>query len=476
MSDDLRYFAIFGAMRTGSNLLEKTLEALGDTVCYGEAFNPSFIRGPRKEDILGYSVETRDADPIGFLDAMIGAEPDRIAGFRIFPGHSRAVMERALADPRCTPIILTRDPLESWISLNIARATGQWMLKNPRRRMSGKAHFEPAAFEKYKSELAAYYAWVDAMLDRHGRSAVRIRYEEVQDQACLQRVARLIGSTGTVPPEAPILRQNSQSMADKVTNYAEMCAYLGVAPEERKEGPGLSPELLICPEHVPAAFIPLPGPAFAPVIALMHRIDTRDFGAEKLAPPELFDRANRRVLYPIEHPGERPVFTVISHPLVRLHRSFVHEVFGAGWLRSEVRKRLSAQSGGIPRPRAIGLGQVEFTDRDHQSLFSMFLRMVARSWAQGDDLMRLDWNTQTELLDLFGMRETVQVFRFGNFEDCANWMTDLASVPRFAPGQIKGMRQSEQQKLLPIKDVMVPEIEAQVRVLHESDFHAFGYD
>ena len=38
-----RYFAIFGAMRTGSNLLERTLASYDGLRTEGELFNPGFI-------------------------------------------------------------------------------------------------------------------------------------------------------------------------------------------------------------------------------------------------------------------------------------------------------------------------------------------------------------------------------------------------------------------------------------------------
>ena len=475
MSRDPHYFAIIGAMRTGSNLLEKTLEALGDTVCYGEVFNPTFISGPRKTELLGYTVEQRDADPIGFLEHLIAAEPDKLTGFRIFHSHNQKALEYALADPRCTPIILTRDPLESWISFLIARSTGQWMLKNPRRRAFTKVHFDPTAFERHRSDLQTHYAWVDAQLQRNDRTAVRISYTELQDPSKLQSVARRIGSSGGVPEKAPIHRQNPQPLCEKVTNYAEMCAYLGMTPKEPATGPVPSGQSMLCPDGFPVAFAPLPGLAFAPVIALFHRIEVRDLGKEKLAPPDLFEQATRAVLYPVEDPGDRPIFTVVCDPLVRLHAAFIDEVFGPGWQGSDMRRKLASKFGGIPPARGIVRGRAEFTPEQHRRHFAGFLELLADPSRLRDGALKPDWLPQAELLSEFDHSDRIQIFRHEQFGHLVHWLTDQMALPRFPRGQINGIRQAEQKSILSLEDVMVPEILERVRELHNADYEAFGY-
>ncbi|MEM7423919.1 MAG: nodulation protein NodH, partial [Pseudomonadota bacterium] len=222
-----RYFAIIGTMRTGSNLLEKTIERFGDTACYGEAFNPGFISGPRKQDVLGWSVRERDADPTGFLESIITETPYLVPGFRIFDEHDRAVLEQVLADPRCRRIVLRRDPVESYVSLEIARLTGQWMLREPRNRMTARIRFDPEAFGRYRRRVEAHYADVEALMRRAGTNALQLDYADLDSRAILGRVAAHIGSRGVVPEAPPIQRQNSPDMMEKVENYEEMCAYLG---------------------------------------------------------------------------------------------------------------------------------------------------------------------------------------------------------------------------------------------------------
>ena len=116
-------FVIFAEMRTGSNLLEAALNGIEGITCHGEAFNPHLIGFPDRETVLGVTLADRCADPMPLL-ARIKAAPG-LNGFRYFHDHDPRVLAPVLADPRCAKIILTRNPLHSYVSLKIARATGQ---------------------------------------------------------------------------------------------------------------------------------------------------------------------------------------------------------------------------------------------------------------------------------------------------------------------------------------------------------------
>ena len=114
------YFVVFAEMRTGSNFLEANLNAFDGLTCHGEAFNPHFIGYPNKNEILGVTQAMREADPARLLQ-QIKAEPGVLGGFRYFHDHDPRVLDRMLVDPRCAKIILTRNPLDSYVSWKIAR-------------------------------------------------------------------------------------------------------------------------------------------------------------------------------------------------------------------------------------------------------------------------------------------------------------------------------------------------------------------
>ena len=117
------YFIVFAEMRTGSNFLEANLNAFDGIECHGEAFNPHFIGYPNKDNILGVSQAQRDANANHLIDT-IKAHSDGLGGFRYFHDHDPRVLDIALSDPRCAKIVLTRNPVDSYVSWKIAHQIG----------------------------------------------------------------------------------------------------------------------------------------------------------------------------------------------------------------------------------------------------------------------------------------------------------------------------------------------------------------
>ena len=62
-----QYFVLLAAMRTGSNFLEESLNAVPGIACMGEAFNPVFIAYPNQSALLGMTMAERDARPLELL-------------------------------------------------------------------------------------------------------------------------------------------------------------------------------------------------------------------------------------------------------------------------------------------------------------------------------------------------------------------------------------------------------------------------
>ena len=65
MTHPFRSFVIFAEMRTGSNLLEATLNAIKYVTCFGEAFNPYMMGWPDKEvrELCTFSAHSLTRDP-----------------------------------------------------------------------------------------------------------------------------------------------------------------------------------------------------------------------------------------------------------------------------------------------------------------------------------------------------------------------------------------------------------------------------
>jgi len=156
------YFILLAEMRTGSNLLEANINMLDGVTCHGEAYNPSFVGYPKIDNLLGFDKSAREDDPFALLNAIV--DSDQIAGFRFFHDHDPRVLNTCLDDPRCAKIVLTRNPLESFVSWKIAQETGQWKLTNAAHSKSTSITFDPAAFEAHMESIQAFQVRIQRAL------------------------------------------------------------------------------------------------------------------------------------------------------------------------------------------------------------------------------------------------------------------------------------------------------------------------
>ena len=72
-------------------------------------------------------MQAREKDPFALIERVRG-EANGLAGFRLFWDHDPRVRDAALADPRCAKIVLTRNPVETYVSWKSAMARDQWVL------------------------------------------------------------------------------------------------------------------------------------------------------------------------------------------------------------------------------------------------------------------------------------------------------------------------------------------------------------
>ena len=140
-------FVIFAEMRTGSNFLESNLDQFPGLQCYGEAFNPYFMVSPQTEELFGITVAMRDANPMLLLERM-KSETEGLPGFRFFHDHDPRMFNALIDDPRCAKIILTRNPVEAYVSRRIAMATDQWQLSD-----QSDARKERARFGRFREDV-----------------------------------------------------------------------------------------------------------------------------------------------------------------------------------------------------------------------------------------------------------------------------------------------------------------------------------
>ncbi len=389
------YFVVFAEMRTGSNFLEVNLNAFDGLSCLGEAFNPHFIGYPDATDILGVTQKTREADPQRLID-RIKAEQG-LAGFRFFNDHDARALDICLPDPRCAKIILTRNPVESYVSWKIAQATGQWKLTNFKHAKAETVTFDAAEFEAHLGALQDFQVLLLNRLQKSGQTAFYVAYEDLQDIDVMNGLAAWLGCPARIDGlDKKLKRQNPEPMADKVANFATMEAALARLDRfnmtrtpnfEPRRGAAI-PTYVAAPTS-PLLFLPLRG---GPEDAVRDWLAGLDGGAPLI--DGFSQKSVRR--WKKNHVGHRS-FTVLRHPVARAHATFCDKILATGpgsfpEIRATLRKVFTlAIPEGEPGP--------EYDNAAHRAAFRGFLGFIKVNLA-GQTSVRTDpaWASQSAVL------------------------------------------------------------------------------
>ena len=380
-----RSFVILGAMRTGSNLLEQYLNAVPGITCHGELFNPAFVGYPDGPPPFGLTTDARDSDPLAVLRRL--AEAPGLNGFRSFPGHDPRVLAAVLEDRDCAKIILGRNPVESFVSLAIARQTNQWKLGDITSRRSARIRFDEAEFRQYLTDLVDFRRAMRERLQATGQAAFWLDYSDLQRPDVIAGVTKFLGVETVDSPQGPkIVPQNPEPLSEKVTNPREMAAALartdpfGLShlPEfEPRRGPAVpsflgsdTARLLLMPiAGGPTAAVEQWFQSLGPVLREFSQSSLRDWMRDA--------------------PGHRR-FTVLRHPLLRAFAAY---------------ESLCADGADDPRRQTLlrrhKISVAENPD-DRRAGFAAFLRFLKANLA-GQTAFRTEpgWASQTTVLQGF---------------------------------------------------------------------------
>lgn len=315
-------FVILADMRTGSNALEEKLNAYEGIVSHGELFNPHFMGKPNCTELFGTTLKARDQNPLDLIDRMRGATKD-LSGFRLFSDHDARVLDHCLRNRKCAKIVLTRNIVESYVSLKTARATGQWWVGDMPKAKSGKATFHPDEFSAYTAERTAYLDRIRRALQETGQTAFYIDQRDLNDEDVIAGAARFLGA-GDRRKDAKLRGkvQHPVPLSERVTNYLDMKTALAARdpfdlealPEfEPSRGPNV-PGYLIC-RTAPLLYMPVKCAADARVRRWMAAVDG---GEDKL----ITGQTQKQLRQWKRKQGRHASFTVVSHPVARAHRAF----------------------------------------------------------------------------------------------------------------------------------------------------------
>ena len=473
---DFDYFVVFAEMRTGSNYLEANINLFHGLHCYGEAFNPSFIGYPQYNDVLGISLEARETDPGRLIDAF-KADAD-LAGFRFFNDHDPRVLELCLPDPRCAKIILTRNPVDSFISWKIARSTGQWKLTNATHAKTQQVDFEHDEFTAYLDRLQQFQLRLQKALQHSGQTAFYLTYDDLSDVDTVNGLARFLGCKDQLTAlDRKLKKQNPAPATSKVKNPEEMAKTLadldrfdlGRTPHfEPRRGP-MIPAYLAAPE-TPLLYLPLRGGLDGAMGDWLAALDGR---ANRKALRRDFTQKSLRQ-WKQNNPGHRS-FAVLRHPVVRAHNAFCSRIlFDGPLLLPKIRQTLrKVHRLPIPADPLLPRNLKGYGIDDHRKAFKVFLDFL-RSNLTAQTAVRTDpsWASQLSVLQgmaQFGLPD--MILREAHLDRditqlCAQVGISAPPAPSVSNEMVIGL----------LREIYDDEIERSAREAYQRDFASFGFD
>uniref|UniRef100_UPI004048AF43 nodulation protein NodH n=1 Tax=Yoonia sp. TaxID=2212373 RepID=UPI004048AF43 len=468
------YFVVFAEMRTGSNFLESNINAFDGLTCLGEAFNPHFIGYPQAGNVLGVTQKQRDADPNVLIEKIKAAEG--VNGFRFFNDHDPRVLDICMSDRRCAKIILTRNPVESFVSWKIAAATGQWKLTNVSHAKTEKIEFHPQEFEAHLEALQAFQVQLLTTLQRMGQTAFYVAYEDLQDVEVMNGLAEYLGCHNRIAAlDKTLKKQNPMPMSEKVVDFPAMEKSLARLDRfnlsrtpnfEPRRGP-MIPSYVAAPKSG-LLYMPVKSGPDAAVRDWLARLDGAT--ADDLQ-TDFTQKALRH--WKRSHVGHRS-FSVVRHPLARAHYAFCHHILqtGEGCFR-EIRATLrKVHNLPIPEKAAAPETDKDYTMTAHRTAFLAWLSFL-KSNLNAQTAIRVDgaWASQLTWLQgvsIFGLPDLIlrEDRMRGDFAVLASQL-GLESMP-----EPMTVTDPFANRLAAIYDA---EIESAARDACQRDYLAFGF-
>ncbi|QYX56946.1 sulfotransferase family protein [Roseovarius sp. SCSIO 43702] len=465
------YFVLFAEMRTGSNLLEANLNAFEGFQCHGEAFNPHFIGYPNTTEILGVTQAMREGDPERLIKA-IRERSEGLGGFRYFHDHDPRVLDICLDDPRCAKIILNRNPAESYVSLKIARETGQWKLTNVKRRRDARVVFEADEFDDHIQQLQEFQRTLMRRLQVTGQTAFHINYDDLNDLDIINGLARFLGSDERLETlDSGLKIQNPEPLSEKVSNFEEMeKALAGLDMFNLSRTPDFEPRR---GPAVPGFYVGLRAPLiFMPVRGgPEHEVTTWLAALDGIAPEDLPTRLAQKELrkWKRQTPLHRS-FTVLRHPVARAHHTFCNRILSRGAQCFPEIRRTMRNFHKLPIP---GSGPDEGYDRRaHRAAFLAYLEIIKAN-LRGQTGFRVDaaWATQSSVVT--GMANFILPDMILREEEMAETLPALARA--LGHDGTAPMPAPEPDEPFSLAEIYDEEIEAAVTDIYQKDYVMFGF-
>lgn len=471
MSRGFDYFILLAEMRTGSNFLEENINGFPGLHCYGEVYNPHFIGHARQTELMGIDLGQRERDPLALLD-KIRTHTDGVPGFRFFHDHDPRVLQHCLADRRCAKVILTRNPLDSYISLKIASQTGQWRLNDMKFAKTARVQFDGAEFEAHLNRLQEFQLQLMKTLQQTGQTAYYIGYDDLHDIDVLNGLARYLGAEGEKKQTSNVTKvQNPAGFEDKVTNYAEMRSVLARIDRfdlsrtpnfEPRRGPAVPG--WVAAQAAPVLYMPVRSGLEAAVERWLAALDGVETGAlQRNFTQKTLRQWKRRQ-------GLHRSFTVLRHPVARLYWAFAALILPQGAqgfadIRETLRKSYKVPLPGKARSEALSAEEA-------RAAFLAFAGFVKGNLG-GQTSIRVDPHWASQDMVVHGLAQFAapdMILReaaldTGLAQLCAQLGRDC---PPWQPPPEPGTAP-------PLAAIYDEEVEATVRGIYQRDYMSFGF-
>ncbi len=467
---DFDYFVIFAGMRTGSNFLEENINMFDDLRCHGEAFNPYLIGREEEAELLGVTQEERDDDPRVLLDALRSASG--INGFRYFHDHDPRVFDLIVSDTRCAKVLLSRNPLDAYVSWRIARQTNQWKLTSATSYIPGQIEFKPDQFHTFLARQQEFQASILEKTKKTGQGVFPISYEDLWNVDMLNGLGRFLGSRHRVKKlDKNLKKQNPGSIEQKVVNPDEMKAALAeIDFFDTSKTPYFEPEWFSgIPSYVAAAkapllYLPIQGAPSTSIEAWLARIDRAEPGAllRSFTQKEIKNWYHR-------HQTHRS-FSVVRHPVARAYRAFCDCIVPHTRPEfREIRFRLR-------RWYEIGLPEgnlpADWSAHQQRESFDVFLYFLKGN-INGQSGIRVDraWASQIEILKGFGrFCPADMIIREEQIDRALPHLCETLGVraPEYVPEAYSDP--------VPLRDIYDEELEDFVRDIYTRDYQLLGFE
>lgn len=463
-------FVVFAEMRTGSNFLEENINNFPDLTCHGEVFNPSFIGYPRNDDLFGFTVKDRESNPKAVLSA-IKANTDGLGGFRFFHNHDARILEDVLQDRSCAKIILTRNPIDSFVSWKIAAATGQWKLTNPTHQKTQSVTIDPDEFSEHLAKLQSFQVHLLNSLQRTGQTAFYVAYEDLQDVDVMNGLAAYLGSGHQVEALSKrFKKQNPSPMSEKIDNFEEVEAALARMDQfNLNRTPNFEPRrgamlnTYIAAPKAPLLFMPINAGPKATINKWLAAMDAtsrdqllRNFTQKDL---RVWKRLNK---------GHRS-FTVVRHPVQRAYHSFCQHILHTDKGSFLGIRKMLRRVHNMPLPEETP--RAGFTADEMRDAFLVYLQFIQANLS-GQTATRIDnaWASQAEIIKGFSdFAAPDMIIREDRLTDGLEYLSTQVGR-HFMEPEIE-----TETYWFPLSEIYNDEIESAAQSAYRKDYITFGY-